>query len=804
MKKESRAKIRLIDILVVLLCLTGAMGAFYFFWQDLNKSLVKDGEPIADVYVKKKTAQRRFSDRVVWDMLKKDSPVYLGDVVHTADESEATIYYRNGGNNFDLKQNSLVQIFENRVEFATGEILMRAEKDGVSLKLVQAGTTIEIAKNSTISANAMQSGGGNIQVLEGTARIITSEGVENASAGEAMSVSSDGKKEIVEQVIPISPKPGLVIPTSASKENVVFSWRTANFNEKSFVRFQLASDQNFSNVIRDADIRNSTEQTLSLESGTYYWRVYAISDESRDNFENAISNKLVISAVTPVKLLLPKDSSVISYRNAIPPVRLQWDGGETEDFLLEVADNPAMQSPGIIENVDNSFFTASNLGEGMWYWRVSTILDGITITSSRVSSFALRKNVSSLEAPTLNTPVSGAQIGSDFLFSWKQEEDAEYTLQISRNSEFIQSEISRTMSENYFSSNKESNKKDISELGNGQYFWRVSYKDSTGAVSPFSPIRTFTVSPPVPVRVLYPPENFSVSEGALRNIRFTWQPEVRVTFQVSRTENFSVILQAIEDASSGMSALQLESGSYYWRIATDAYSTAPRRINVTEIQRIVLESPVNNVLISGEQQSTQSLRWSTTEQLARSRLLISENSNPAISPLFQLESPARSTKMPKLREGTYYWTIEAESRSGVSITPAAPAVFRIEALPLLAQVNLQTPSNNSTITAAKLRTDRNIRFAWSASQEANSYILSIYSSSNRNTPVFRSQIISTNSYVFSNLELLDAGGFVWTVEPIVSTGAVIDQHGAIRESRFTIDINIPKSITLPDERTYGE
>lgn len=50
-------------------------------------------QPIATITFKYKTAPRKFMDRVVWDRLRQDSPVYNGDTIHTATLSEANIWF---------------------------------------------------------------------------------------------------------------------------------------------------------------------------------------------------------------------------------------------------------------------------------------------------------------------------------------------------------------------------------------------------------------------------------------------------------------------------------------------------------------------------------------------------------------------------------------------------------------------------------------------------------------------------------------------------------------------------------------
>ncbi|MDR0409528.1 MAG: hypothetical protein LBH18_03930, partial [Spirochaetaceae bacterium] len=77
--KKAAGRQRTVDIIVILFCFFGAAVSFFLFWRDLNLTLTKQNEaPVAVIRFKKNTAQRRFGNRVAWDSLKRDSPIYSG------------------------------------------------------------------------------------------------------------------------------------------------------------------------------------------------------------------------------------------------------------------------------------------------------------------------------------------------------------------------------------------------------------------------------------------------------------------------------------------------------------------------------------------------------------------------------------------------------------------------------------------------------------------------------------------------------------------------------------------------------
>lgn len=76
-------------------------------------------QPIATITLKYKTVQRKFMDRVVWDRLRQNYPVYNGDTIHTATLSEANIWFNDG---------NVMEMIENKTSYGI-EFLKLYEQD---------------------------------------------------------------------------------------------------------------------------------------------------------------------------------------------------------------------------------------------------------------------------------------------------------------------------------------------------------------------------------------------------------------------------------------------------------------------------------------------------------------------------------------------------------------------------------------------------------------------------------------------------------------------------------------------------
>ena len=101
----------------------------YLFYRDLNSFTIKQSEePVAKIYFKKNTAQRKFADNDIWEVLTNSSDIYDGDRIRTSKNSEAYTEFNDSGVQIQLREKSMVQIFKNKnqrsIDFIGGEIFV--------------------------------------------------------------------------------------------------------------------------------------------------------------------------------------------------------------------------------------------------------------------------------------------------------------------------------------------------------------------------------------------------------------------------------------------------------------------------------------------------------------------------------------------------------------------------------------------------------------------------------------------------------------------------------------------------------
>jgi hypothetical protein len=828
--KRGAKRRQIIDILVIIFCIGGASLAFFLFWRDLNATLTKQNEtPIAVISFKQKTAQRRFGDRTVWDLLKQDSPIYSSDVIHTADLAEATVLFSTDEASINISENSQIQVFETengkRIELSSGAISINTGSKGAKLVLVSSGTEVDIGDGALVNAISSAAGNGaGLQVIKGSANIVTTEGVVEAGAGDALALGADGRMLVSASVSLLTPAPSAHYIIKGDEAAVDFSWNTLNFGTDYFVRFQISQEQRFSSVIESADIHNSSTQTANLPPGTYWWRAFPVNPGAPDGVpELTTANKFAVVSVKIPAPVSPADNSVLTYRGTQPTVRFQWsssEDSEIRDYMLQVADNPQMQNPAILAQVRGDLFSSGELGEGTWYWQVRLIIPEIweappsVSAVSGISSFTIRRTDEALGPPTLNLPVDAAfvNIGPDAentLFSWKNESAAaSYTLEIADNLEFHNPLLVKTITENRYMLNPRE-----TSLKNGINFWRVSYAESGGAGSPPSAVRYFEANETMIVfESVFPPDGYSVRDTDFASLRFQWQSnrETASVFQLARDRDFSSVL--IEESTpdtffqAGGRLGRPAGGAYFWRI-TNSFNgrqleTAVRGITVNTSARVKLEAPPSGAEIEGLHalRGQTELRWSSGEPLTSSRLLVYR----AGATVFELENPGRTVSLPSLAEGMYTWTVRAETTGGFDISPELPYSFRVMPIPLLPAPSGLSPPPGQSLGPDALRKNRSVGFGWNPVMGANAYIFRLYRGEEMSRPVVSTAPLSRTSYTVSDLALFDVGPMVWQVEAVfTSPNGAIEQRGRPAESRFSIDISIPSPPKLRDEETYG-
>ncbi|MDR3170613.1 MAG: hypothetical protein LBU17_03175 [Treponema sp.] len=734
---QKTRNIRILDITVLFLCLSGTALAINLFWQDMNRTLTRLSEtPVGTLSYKYHIVQRRFGDRLSWNRLQRNSPLYNGDRIHTADFSDATITLVNE-DVIDMLENTLIQlVFDQEgawVELFKGNIGIQAKGDGLNLR---SGANRVKLSSGSIAGARVDSQGFHFWLIEGYAALRTAAGVQGMRTGSAVTIQADGSIDTGPHVVVLTPLPyqRIVTPSSAPVE-ITFSWKTINFPPNEQVHLEIAEDQRFTRLLHTHDAQEgNTSAIVELPPGTFWWRVSAASHTPAT--ANITMGKLAVIVASPPVLVSPSEGKVYIYWVSPDAIRFQWsaspetDQDEIPTYLLEAADNPRMQNPRLRTKVQGFSLLYAGLMAGTWYWRVSPVYPDEyqgTFAVSPSVSFAIQQGVESLPVPVrippvvspplpkpeLETPLGQVVPGSteNLVFRWRPvpEADAyEFSLYAGTPKNTGQPGDSQGADAPhlvYENQNVTQNSLTVPmhSLKDGSYFWtlRAFAAASPGAGRREGLLETgqFVIRNRRSVRLEYPPSGhaFTGLDALRRPGTIQWsstEPLGKSRFILSRNRNLESAVPVVDltGPSKSIHLPPLTPGTYYWTIQAEtpdgldisAAQPFSFRVLVPKVAPVTLDFPKQGYSFTGLDALRQSgvIRWSSTEMVGTSRFVLSRNSAPLQgTPILDMTDPGRAITLPELAPGTYYWTIRAKTTDGLDISATAPARFQVLPMP---------------------------------------------------------------------------------------------------------------------------
>lgn len=492
MRKRKNTKSRATDVLIILFCLAGASVSGMLFWQEYNRTLVKLNEaPVGTIVFKNRTAHRKIENRIAWDRLKQTSPVYNGDTIRTAEQSEAVITFPNTVTNIGVFENTLIQIFYNetegaRIDLTSGNLDVTAGSGSVFVS--SGASTIEIGQGSQVSLNQGSEGLG-LAVSEGTARV---NGTDIESGG-VLSFLADGSPNTNPAIAMTAPGGfARVLGSPEGRSAVLFSWNTANFTSATHVLVEAAQDKGFTRIVESRDVQGASSATLSFPPGMYFWRAVPVQGGGPVSGSHPSGR---IEVLPPVSLtaFTPARGQVFTFTGD-SRVAFSWSAVEgAAGYLLEISANENMSAPEVSRQIQGTSVVQTGLGEGRWYWRVKPLfpdqIQGAAV-SSGAQDFSVARGSIVPAVPVLTFPAENDYINSEnpnLLWRYDPGVDS-WTVEVADNPQMSNPLVQQSTNVNFYS------------LASGEalqigstYYWRVT---AQGGVAASSAVRSFIPEDP--------------------------------------------------------------------------------------------------------------------------------------------------------------------------------------------------------------------------------------------------------------------------------------------------------------------
>ena len=662
-------------VITIFICLIGAFISSALFYKGFFRALTKlNEEPIATITFKYKTAQRKFLERVVWDRLRQNSPVYNGDTIHTENLAEATVYFIDG-NVMNLSENTMAQVFLSEDQLLTAELTdgyatVDAGEAGAGVVLVADGMEIALEAGSSVGAGieskSKSSGvvgesslekeedvqkekeekrGFSVQVLKGNA-VVQSEDGTKVDVVEGQGIAFDKQGQSLPVLVVTNPLPNSkILSTTLEKVLVPFRWNfgETKISENQKVYLTVAIDKDFENVVAFEDITNQNETQIQLDAEKYFWKVSVVEDATKEKVLTSQSGKLQIIKSLKPNQIVPAENASFSYRSRIPSIRFMWgEANQATSYKLEIATNPSMENPIVEQRTNLTSLIISTLEFGNYYWRVTpyyTINNLGFANPSEVKSFSVeRKSV--LKKPSLYVPLDNGIVNTDeeigsIAFSWKRESEAEsYIVKIANNSELKNPFIIETTKDNFFTFDTKNVEK---KLKDGKWFWSVTVQDFEGTLSEASDIRTFFAMKGKPEQHLIEPfDGFKVADSFVFDTKFTWKKNFPESFesylQISKNQDFRKIEKEEKVLGNSFSGANLKEGVYYWRLKSvntidgSEFVTSGRKIDVVgNLAAANLIEPTDRII--ARENVPCEFKWSEVSDASYYKLMIYKKSD---------------------------------------------------------------------------------------------------------------------------------------------------------------------------------
>lgn len=615
MKKKIRLKLLLSNFFISIICLSVAAYSVFLFWKDLNLSTERnDKTAIAKIEFKQRIAQRKFSDRVVWERLQNFSPIYNEDTVRTSSQSVAVITFKNNAS-IEIHENTMLQIFyspeeglslsvgEGNIDVDTSNVTESGkenQKDAVISLKTKDGSVLNVSKGSKVSSSVNEdSSVSSFNVQSGSASVEKKGQKVKLNEGEVVKIEENGSIEKAPINVTSISSNFHVLNFEEEAVPVKLEWTSSENLKNKPVTIQVSREKDFSTIQNTYVVEDDNSFTLPAQNGTLYWKLFVEEEEP-------VEGKIHVDNVEDLNLISPASGAAFSYKKNLPRINFNWNDNQYavkyKFELSQTADFSKLTEER--ELTDNSLILSS-LKEGQYYWRVTPYYNvnntGFTNTS-KINTFTITKNDKVLP-PALTLPAQNSSLtyqAKDFnvTFLWKsEEENADYTLLISKDEDFSNLVYQEKLQQKRLF-------KDFSkELATGEYFWKV-ISDSDGEEL-VSEVNHFSVIKYVPARnrLLFPPENYSVEQSKVSGMNFIWKLSddfegSESILEISKDDTFKNPLVTKKSELMETSGFDLKKDSYYWRVgvynpsdASYVYTDARKFIVLGELASPVITYP---------------------------------------------------------------------------------------------------------------------------------------------------------------------------------------------------------------------
>jgi hypothetical protein len=639
----------------------GATGLYVDYTSRISTNRT---DQIGTITFKKKTAERKYGDQMIWEDVGQESPVYNNDTLRTADGSSAMVKLSDG-TKIDLDENTLVMLALTaagaNIDLAGGSIFANTGEGGAAkgaVNISSGGAKIAV-KGGSLNLTKTADKAIDLSVSSGSATVTGAAGPVSVGANQILKVSS-GKTEMQKVSISLeSPAPNaysLIVGPAVAE--ITFSWK----GDAGRASVEIASDRAFKkNLIRKNGVSGLSER---FSKGDYYWRVSGAGGESETRKFSVLED----SAVMP---LSPSSGEKLSFRGKISRIPLSWSGSRyASSYRVELSRDAAFTGIAVSIPSLTTSASAENLSEGNYFWRVIPVYDFMNPRNEvKTASFSVVSR-SELSSPEAVYPEDESRIGivaasgGGFSFGWGRLAECDsYILEVAKDPGFKELISTDSTTANFIAKTL--------PAAEASYYWRVSGHAPDGAVSRPSAYRRLTVEK------THPPVQLSVQQENESSFLFKWKdPDAlgKYRIEISKGKDFTEAFKRAESAVPSVSIRDIPLGEYSWRVSSldgrgaVAGVSESERLSVSGfLEKPVPVFPIDNVRLEIMSMKTLDFSWKAEKNITVYELEIHQYSFASDKLMYKADVTGGKCSINPftvLSTGNFYWQVTAVRKSG--------------------------------------------------------------------------------------------------------------------------------------------
>lgn len=452
MNLDSRDRFVLVSLLFIAILFS------FLFYFDLNRKIgIGDREVVGSIHFKNNIIQRKFEDEVIWEKLNNNSPLTNKDTIRSESFSDAIIRLKDG-TEINIDENSMFNLDltgdSPNLEFSEGSLqIKKGTNDDHHILITSDGKEIDV-KSGDVKVEKAKEQNLSLFVEKGNTSIKENGKVTKIDGGKKAEFKSTGveiKKIPVQLLSPTSQK---LFLTSTKDISISFKWRLEPEFQNPVI--EISRSPNFQLTLIKEKMEGN-EANFRLREGTYYWRI-AVTNKQKNSKDTSDTGKFFIADDEPLRIDSPESGKLYSYVTVPPLVSFTWNQIPTiKGYQIQISDSSSFSN--LLKKIDTESFQISfdDLKEGKYYAKVigtsafsdtkEKVSQIIPFTIQKLSNFPTLKWI----RPTPGSEITNEeiQLGKAILIWEGNPEYNSYQIQISKDINFANANITQTSTTNY-------------------------------------------------------------------------------------------------------------------------------------------------------------------------------------------------------------------------------------------------------------------------------------------------------------------------------------------------------------------